>query len=315
MAVPAQVITAIADDQVSVGSTIEDLMASREVTYDEIVKFSVTPFGAVKFLITLLYTGTYYWMAGLGIKLVRNKAISKAPRVVAIALAIIKTISVVKTPKILLVALKIIQEKTSGFFRGYASSFGLSAVKDPVDISKAPIIPLLGVALVRSRAIAIIRIFRYPNNPVIGLVSSAVDALNKVLQPLLSLFIAPIARTIEMSRVISPDVILTAVRAPKSVTKASILPLLGIVLSRVKDVSKASITSALSIVLLKSIGISKRPLSPDIGLGVSTAYRNPIVNRSLFPDIGIALGLTTNRPSMGPLLGILPTIDFVYTDV
>ena len=63
----SQVKTIIADDQTEVDDKLHDLMAAWEVTNSEVTELEITPFGACKFLITLLFSGPFVKKALLGL--------------------------------------------------------------------------------------------------------------------------------------------------------------------------------------------------------------------------------------------------------
>lgn len=58
----------VAKDFTEVDSKLNELMSVNEITSDEILQFDIKPFGASKFLITLLYWGTYALSTVLGLK-------------------------------------------------------------------------------------------------------------------------------------------------------------------------------------------------------------------------------------------------------
>ncbi len=59
--------TIVADDHTEVDTKLDQLMRENEITSDEILQFGIVPFGAQKFLITLLYWGTYLQRAFLNL--------------------------------------------------------------------------------------------------------------------------------------------------------------------------------------------------------------------------------------------------------
>jgi len=82
--------TIVADDQTEVDDKLHDLMAAWEITNSEVTELEITPFGACKFLITLLFSGPFVKRISIGLSAIRgNIQIIKAPKKPLLGLALI----------------------------------------------------------------------------------------------------------------------------------------------------------------------------------------------------------------------------------
>lgn len=72
--------TTVANDYTEVESKIQLLLQTWEISSDELVDLEITHFGDQKFLIVIVYTGTYIVFSKIGLVSYIIQAIAKAPK-------------------------------------------------------------------------------------------------------------------------------------------------------------------------------------------------------------------------------------------
>lgn len=120
--------TSVAEDQTQIETTVNNLISSNEVDSTRINSLTITPFGAVQFLITLIFTGGIIIRdAFVGLKSKINFNYSKGARAILLGLALSVT--------------TILRMN-----RGITSNLGLNVALMGIDISK-PLSSSIGLAV------------------------------------------------------------------------------------------------------------------------------------------------------------------------